>query len=107
MKRITISFVCLLLSLGAIISSCTKKDIDDAYLNPSGAVSADVQRLWAGLLFNECVSPRYWNLYTFLIPEIGTYSQQTGFTTTTGVYEEVTAYNATRWDVYYTKTMAR
>ncbi|MDQ1086572.1 SusD/RagB family nutrient-binding outer membrane lipoprotein [Siphonobacter sp. SORGH_AS_1065] len=107
MKRIILSALGLLTSLGFFLSSCTTKDIEDAYPNPSGASTADVQRLWAGLLMNETILPRYWNLYTFLIPEIGTYSQLNGVTVSNGVYEQVTAYNATRWDIYYTKTIAR
>ncbi|WP_338875880.1 SusD/RagB family nutrient-binding outer membrane lipoprotein [Spirosoma sp. SC4-14] len=107
MKRIIITCLLGLLSLGTFLTGCKQSEIDSAYINPSGAVSADVQRLWAGMLFNERVSPRYWNLYTFLIPEIGTYSQLNGFTTTNGVYEQVTAYNSDRWNVYYTQTMAR
>lgn len=107
MKKVIVTGLLGLLSVGAIVTGCKQTDIDNAYLNPSGAVSADVQRLWAGMLFNERVNPRYWNLYTFLIPEIGTYSQLNGFTSTNGVYEQVTAYNADRWNVYYTQTMAR
>lgn len=107
MKRIIIPCLLSLLSLGGFLTGCKQTEIDNAYINPSGAVTADVQRLWSGLLFNERVQPRYWNLYTFLIPEIGTYSQLTGSTTTTGVYEQVTAYNSDRWNVYYTQTIAR
>jgi len=107
MKRILISGLYLLLGLGTFMTACKQSDIDNAYLNPDGSVTADVQRLWSGMMFNEYVSPRYWNLYTFLIPVMGTYSQLSGYTTTNGVYEQPTAYAANRWNVYYTQTIAR
>lgn len=92
---------------GLIFSGCKKSDFTDNYSNPEKAVTADVPRLYAGLFNNEKVLPRYWNLYTFQIPVLGTYSQLTGYTNGKGVYEQPTNYTGNRWDDFYTSVIAR
>ncbi|SDM69496.1 SusD/RagB family nutrient-binding outer membrane lipoprotein [Siphonobacter aquaeclarae] len=107
MKRLLNITLCVLLASGAFLSGCKQAAIDEAYLNPNKTTSADVQRLWAAMLFNEAVIPRYWNLYTFQVPALGNYSQTSGTITSNGIYEQPTAYASTRWDIYFTQTMAR
>lgn len=91
----------------ASFTGCKKSEIDSSYYDPNGSISADVQRLYTGIFFNEKVIPRYWNLYTFHIPMMGTYSQTSGYTTADNVYEQATNYTSDRWSYYYTTTMAR
>lgn len=107
MKKKHILATALLLSCFSMFSSCKKSDIDEAYYNPNGSTTADIPRLYTGLFFNEKVIPRYWQLYTFLIPMMGTYSQTSGYTNGENVYEQATNYTTNRWDYYYNSTISR
>ena len=106
MKKFIIS-VSLIVFAGIVFSGCKKSDLANNYYNPEKAVTADIPRLYAGLFYNEKVLPRYWNLYTFQIPVMGTYSQTAGYTNGKGVYEQPTNYTGNRWDYFYTNTIAQ
>lgn len=96
----------LCLTLG--FSSCSKEQFDENYYNPEASVQGDIPRLFSGLLFNQSkasantIMPRYWNLYVFQLPTLGTYSQLWGYTASTGRYEQKTAYSQSRWQYFYT-----
>jgi len=100
----------LLITAG--FSSCKKSSFDENYYNPEASVEADIPRLFSGLLFNQSkassntIMPRYWNLYVFQLPTLGTYSQLFGYTSGPGMYEQKTAYSQSRWQYYYTAPMA-
>lgn len=95
-----------LASLG--VMSCSETDFEDNYYDPEKSVTASVEKLYTGLLYNNNLEnrnttfPRYWNLFTFQIPMLGTYSQTNGYTNGQKIYEQATAYNQDRWDYYYT-----
>ncbi|MGN6540859.1 MAG: hypothetical protein ACTHKY_08645 [Ginsengibacter sp.] len=103
MKKILVLSTIVLLG----ISSCKKQDFSNYYYNPEGAVTANVPSLWAGLFNNNRVIPKYWNLYTFLIPVLGEYSQTIGYTNGNKIYEQPVNYTQNRWDDYYTGVMAQ
>lgn len=107
MKKLIISIPLLMILSGVLVSGCKKSDFENNYNNPDASVTATVPSLYAGLFFNEKVMPRYWNLYTFLIPLMGTYSQTAGYTNTGKVYEQPVNYTKDRWDYFYTNTIAR
>lgn len=107
MKKLIISIPLLIIAAGALITGCKKSDFDDNYYNPDASVTATIPSLYSGLLFNEKVLPRYWNLYTFQIPLMGTYSQTAGYTQANKVYEQPVNYTKDRWDYFYTTTIAR
>lgn len=106
MKKFLI-YISLFATAGVFLAGCKKSDMADNYYNPEKAVTADVPRLYAGLFYNEKVLPRYWNLYTFQIPVMGTYSQTAGYTNGNGVYEQPTNYTGNRWDYFYANTIAQ
>jgi len=106
MKKFII-FISLTVLAGIVFSGCKKSDFSDNYNNPDKAVTADIPRLYAGLFYNEKVLPRYWSLYTFQIPVMGTYSQTAGYTNGKGIYEQPTNYTGNRWEYFYTTTVAR
>src|SRR6478672_2870350 len=106
MKKFIIS-VSLIVLAGIVFSGCKKSALADNYYNPEKAVTADIPRLYAGMFYNEKVLPRYWNLYTFQIPVMGTYSQTAGYTNGKGVYEQPTNYTGNRWDYFYANTIAQ
>ncbi|HWI90152.1 MAG TPA: SusD/RagB family nutrient-binding outer membrane lipoprotein [Flavisolibacter sp.] len=106
MKKFIIYFSITVLA-GIVFSGCKKSEFSGFYYNPERAVTADIPRLYAGLFYNEKILPRYWNLYTFQIPVMGTYSQTAGYTNGKGVYEQPTNYTGNRWDYFYESTIAR
>lgn len=94
------------------LAGCKKASFDDNYYNPEAAVEADIPRLYSGLLYNQERSnaniffPRYWNMYVFLMPMPGTYSQTFGYTASLGRYEQKSAYTQQRWEYFYTAPLA-
>lgn len=106
MKKLTTNICLCLLAGSLLISGCKKSDFNNNYYDPEKSVTANIPSLYAGLFNNPRVIPRYWNLYTFLIPMLGTYSQTSGYTNTNRVYEQATNYTQNRWDDYYTGVMA-
>jgi hypothetical protein len=107
MKKHIISFSILVMTAAILNTGCKKSDLEDNYYNPGASVTADIPSLFSGLLFNETVIPRYWHLFTFQIPMMGTYSQTSGYTFSTKVYEQQLNYTQDRWVIYYTNTIAR
>jgi hypothetical protein len=88
-----------------LLESCKKSTFDSQYYNPDNSVTANIPALYAGLFNNAYVIPRYWNLYTLLIPVDGEYSQSAGYTSVNKVYEQPVNYTANKWDNYYTTVM--
>jgi len=107
MKKLIIAIPLLIIATGALVTGCKKSEFDDKYLDPDQSVTATIPTLYAGLLYNEKVLPRYWNLFTFQVPVMGTYSQTAGYTQSNKVYEQPVNYTQTRWEYFYTATMAR
>jgi hypothetical protein len=97
----------LILAAGLLVTGCKKSEIDNTYYDPNGSVTANIPTLFSGLLFNERVMPKYWGLYTFEVPVMGTYSQTNGQNLTNKVYEQPVNYTKDRWDYFYTTTIAR
>lgn len=109
-KYFSISVVLLLVT--ALLAGCSKKDFDENYYNPEKSVTANIPHLYTGLLYNHdrqnmnTIFPRYWNLFTFQVPMLGTYTQTNGYFNNPGVYEQALAYSQTRWEYYYTAPLA-
>ena len=107
MKKLIISIPLLIIATGVLVTGCKKSEIDNTYYDPNGSVTATIPTLFSGLLFNERVMPKYWGLYTFEVPVMGTYSQTNGQNLTNKVYEQPVNYTADRWNYFYTTTIAR
>jgi hypothetical protein len=97
----------LIIAAGLLVTGCKKSEIDNTYYDPNGSVTANIPTLFSGLLFNERIMPKYWGLYTFEVPVMGTYSQTNGYNITNKVYEQPVNYTKDRWDYFYTTTVAR
>lgn len=112
MKRKFLTIILGVLSLSFTVSSCQKNKFDEYYYNPEASVEGDIPRLFTGLLFNQdkassnTIMPRYWNLFVFQLPTLGTYSQLYGYTSAPGRYEQKTAYSQSRWQYFYTANVA-
>ena len=107
MKKLLITTSLLMAGVSLLITGCKKSDFDNNYYNPEASVTASVPALYTGLFNNDRVIPRYWNLYTFLIPMMGTYSQTSGYTNGNKIYEQAVNYTQDRWNAYYTGTVAQ
>jgi hypothetical protein len=107
MKKLIIAIPLLIIAAGALVTGCKKSEIEDSYFDPNASVSATIPSLYSGLFYNERVLPRYWGLYTFQIPMMGTYSQTAGYTQGDKVYEQAVNYTKDRWDYFYNNTIAR
>jgi hypothetical protein len=107
MKKLIIAIPLLIVATGALVTGCKKSEIDNSYYDPNGTATATVPSLFSAILFNERVMPKYWELYTYRIPVMGTYTQTNGQNLTNKVYEQPVNYTKDRWDYYYTTTIAR
>ncbi|WP_205508976.1 SusD/RagB family nutrient-binding outer membrane lipoprotein [Longitalea arenae] len=107
MKKLIIAIPLLIIATGALLTGCKKSDFEDNYQNPDGSVSATIPSLYAALFFNERVLPRYWGLFTFQVPVMGTYSQTSGYSQGDKIYEQPVTYTEDRWEYFYNNTMAR
>lgn len=107
MKKLLLYPSIFCVAAGLMLSSCKKSDFNSNYYNPEQSVTGNIGSLYAGMFDNARVIPRYWNLYTFLIPVLGTYSQTIGYTSGSKIYEQPVNYTQDRWNDYYTGTMAR
>lgn len=113
MKRYIITYLSLI-SIAAItfFSNCSKQDFADHFYNPEKTVKTSMGGLYGGLLYNaglddhNTILPRYWNLFTFQVPMLGTYTQTIGFINDKGEYEQASNYVQDRWNYYYTGVMA-
>lgn len=106
MKKIFLNTLMIAISAAIFLNSCTKSDFDNNFYNPEKSVTADIPRLYASMFAHEKVMPRYWNLYTFHIPVLGTYSQESGYTQGKGIYEQPTNYTSDRWNYFFTHDIA-
>jgi hypothetical protein len=112
MKKYFNKISILLLATLIVVAGCSKEDFDDNYYNPEKSVNPSIPLLYTGLLYNHdrqnanTIFPRYWNMFTFQVPMLGTYTQTNGYYNGTGIYEQALAYMQIRWDYYYTAPLA-
>lgn len=112
MKNRYIGWLLVCTLLVSVVASCSKSTFDENYYNPEKSVTADIPRLFSGLLYNHnrqnanTIFPRYWNLFVFQIPMIGTYTQTYGYFNVNNRYNQQTNYTQLRWSYYYTTPLA-
>jgi len=100
MKKILIN-ISFLLALGVAFSSCKKK-LADEYNNPELSTKPSVPNFFTAMLNNDRVRPSYWNLRTYLLTQIGIYSQTASFDNSAGAYQQSDGYSGNYWtDFYY------
>src|SRR5437763_10364478 len=107
MKKSIVYALLISFAVVVVMSSCKKSEFDNNYYDPEKVVQGNIGGLYAGLFDNPRVIPRYWNLYTFLIPQLGEFSQTIGYSNGSKIYEQAVNYTQDRWNDYYTGTMAR
>lgn len=107
--------ISLLIVATSLCISCKKNDFADNYNDPEKITQASMEGLYPGFLYNHrlenrnTIFPRYWNMTTFQLPMLGTYTQTFGYTNDVNqgrMYEQMTAYSQDRWDYYYVSFIA-
>lgn len=93
MKRI---FICLFF----FVVGC-KSELDNRYLNPDKTTSTSIDKLFTGMLANDRVWPKYWEMSTFINWHIGIYTQSVGFLNSSTVYQQNESYIQDRWNDFY------
>lgn len=104
----------LTLGITALLSvfSCSKKDFDDRYYDPSKTTTVSCDKLMTGVFYTCCNQYRgfgyntYWRLYTYesLMSQL---TQQKGFNNNSGgVYYLSDSYATDRWNSFY-QTLAQ
>jgi hypothetical protein len=99
MKKIFLITVVLLLSF----ASCTEKDFEESYADPSKISTSSVEKQFAGFLQanREYVVPSYWNYFVVLRPTVNRYTQAVGWVNATAQYVPGAGLISNRWDNYY------
>jgi hypothetical protein len=99
MKKLIIkaSFLVLLL---AVTVGC-KKDIDDKFNNPEKVLDPNLPGLFTGMLNNDRIAAKYWNVRTFLSQMPGVYAQTAYFSNSNTAYQQSEGYSQNYWDDFY------
>lgn len=99
MKKLIIKASFLVLSLTVAVGC--KKDIDDKFNNPENILDPNLPGLFTGMLNNDRVAAKYWNVRTFLSQMPGVYAQTTYISNGNTVYQQSDSYSQQYWDDFY------
>jgi len=99
MKKLIIKASFLVLSLTVAVGC--KKDIDDKFNNPENVLDPNLPGLFTGMLNNDRVAAKYWNVRTFLTQMPGVYAQTSYFANSNTVYQQSDGYSQQYWDDFY------
>lgn len=78
-----------------------KKELSERFNNPELSTEASVPGLFTGMLNNDRVAAKYWNVRTFLSQMPGVFSQVNYFANTNLVYQQNDGYAQQYWDDFY------
>ncbi|MEH3112845.1 SusD/RagB family nutrient-binding outer membrane lipoprotein [Pedobacter terrae] len=99
MKKLIIKASFLVLSLTVAVGC--KKDIDDKFNNPENVLDPNLPGLFTGMLNNDRVATKYWNVRTFLTQMPGVYAQTAYIANGNTVYQQSDSYSQQYWDDFY------
>lgn len=83
-----------------ILSGC-RNELDSRYFNQDKANTTTLDKLFTGMLANDRVWPKYWEMSTFVNWHIGIYTQSIGFLNGPAVYQQNESYIQDRWNDFY------
>lgn len=100
MKKI---FSIIAMASVVVLSSCSKSDIADKYIDPSKVSSTTVDKQFAGFLAanQDFVMYKYWNYFVILQNTLLPWTQSVGIVNTPGRYVPGAAAINDRWGNYY------
>ncbi|RNL51108.1 SusD/RagB family nutrient-binding outer membrane lipoprotein [Pedobacter jejuensis] len=99
MKKLIINASFLLLSVTALVGC--KKEVDEKFNNPEKVLDPNVPGLFTGMLNNDRVAQKYWNVRTFLTQMPGVYAQTAYIANGNTVYQQSDGYSQQYWDDFY------
>src|SRR4051794_6385735 len=100
MKKIFLVFAIV---SAAVLSSCTKKQFEDAYTDPSKVSSTIIENQFAGFLSSnlDYVMYKYWNYFVVLQNTALPWTQAVGMINSPGRYVPGAAAINSRWQNFY------
>ncbi|MFD2286366.1 SusD/RagB family nutrient-binding outer membrane lipoprotein [Pedobacter petrophilus] len=99
MKKLIIKTSFLLIAMTSIVGC--KKELDEKFNNQEKVLEANVAGLFTGMLNNDRVSAKYWNVRTFLTQMPGVYAQTSYVSNGNTVYQQNEGYSQQYWDDFY------
>ncbi|WP_443944362.1 SusD/RagB family nutrient-binding outer membrane lipoprotein [Pedobacter sp. AW1-32] len=99
MKKIIINVSFFIMAITTIVGC--KKSLEEQYINPEKATDASVAGLFTGMLNNDRVAAKYWNVRTFLTQMPGVYAQTAYIANGNTVYQQSDSYSQQYWDDFY------
>lgn len=99
MKKLIIKASFLLLSVSTLVGC--KKDLEDKFNNPEKVLDPNLPGLFTGMLNNDRVAAKYWNVRTFLMQMPGVYAQTSYISNGNTIYQQSDGYSQQYWDDFY------
>lgn len=85
------------------LGSC-KKELEDRYNNPEASSQALIPSFFTSVLNNNRIRPSYWEMRTFVLSQVGIYSQTTSYGMGNTIYQQNNSYVGQRWRDFYAVT---
>ncbi|WP_443939996.1 SusD/RagB family nutrient-binding outer membrane lipoprotein [Pedobacter sp. MW01-1-1] len=100
MKKIFIPAVLFFIIITATFSC--KKQLEEQFVNPEKVTEANLSGLFTGMLNNDRIVPKYYNVRTFLCQMPGVYAQTSYRSASNTIYQQNDPYSQNYWDDFYT-----
>lgn len=102
MKKQIIILSLLAATVAGSMTGCKKSSFDERYNNPEKTTNATIDGLFTGLQKNRRILPNYYNMFTFVMPEMAKYAGTAGFVVGNKMYVPSLNYDGDRWADFYT-----
>ena len=99
MKKLIIKASFLLIAITTVVGC--KKDLEDKFNNPEKVLDPNLPGLFTGMLNNDRVAAKYWNVRTFLTQMPGVYAQTSYISNGNTIYQQSDGYSQQYWDDFY------
>ena len=99
MKKLIIKASFLLIAITTVVGC--KKELDEKFNNPEKVLDPSLTGLFTGMLNNDRVAAKYWNVRTFLTQMPGVYAQTSYISNGNTIYQQNDGYSQQYWDDFY------
>ena len=99
MKKLIIKASFLLIAITTVVGC--KKELDEKFNNPEKVLDPSLTGLFTGMLNNDRVAAKYWNVRTFLTQMPGVYAQTSYIANGNTIYQQSDSYSQQYWDDFY------
>ncbi len=99
MKKLIIKASFLLIAITTVVGC--KKELDEKFNNPEKVLDPSLTGLFTGMLNNDRVAAKYWNVRTFLTQMPGVYAQTSYIANGNTIYQQNEGYAQQYWDDFY------